>query len=79
MRVAKFGDEVTVTPKQISELLELLLNSDRHPLLAHCIDGTHITGLLVVCLRKLQNWASAAYQAEFNRLVRPRGMTGMCP
>jgi tyrosine-protein phosphatase OCA6 len=79
VRVAKFGDEVTVTPALISQLLGLLLNSDRHPLLLHCIDGTHISGLVVVCLRKLQNWAAAVYQAEFNRFVQPRGMTGMCP
>ena len=68
-QVARFRDEVTLGSSLISQLLALLVDRSQLPLLLHCVDGTHISGLVVLCLRKLQLWSRAASQAEFGRFA----------
>ncbi len=38
------------------------------PLFIHCLDGANVTGVVVMCLRKLQNWNLSATFTEFTRL-----------
>jgi tyrosine-protein phosphatase OCA6 len=36
----------------------------------HCLDGANNTGLVVMCLRRLQNWSLSYIFAEFVRFTR---------
>eukprot|EP01133_Synstelium_polycarpum_P019067 gene19067-22832_t len=45
-----------VTEELIKETLEIVLNYDYYPLMITCTSGIHQTGVLVGCLRRLQNW-----------------------
>eukprot|EP00299_Pterocystis_sp_00344_P000332 c10101_g1_i1.p1 GENE.c10101_g1_i1~~c10101_g1_i1.p1 ORF type:complete len:243 (+),score=55.82 c10101_g1_i1:57-785(+) len=69
IKVDKFNDAVRVTPTQIVRFLEIVTNTDNHPVYVHCLDGGHIVGLFVMCLRKLQNWQDTAIINEFVRFV----------
>jgi hypothetical protein len=40
------------------------------PIYIHCYDGTHITGMIIMCLRKLQCWDVSTVHAEFSRFMR---------
>lgn len=51
---------------------QLLIDAGRHPLYIHCLDGSHVTGLVVMCLRKAQRWQVSAFQNEFSRCGRGR-------
>eukprot|EP00736_Rhodelphis_marinus_P006910 Rmarinus@m.27901 len=65
-----FQEEVTVTPKQVTQALQLMLDEENQPLFIHCRDGGHVTGLVVMCLRKLQNWNLSVTFSEFCRFVK---------
>jgi tyrosine-protein phosphatase SIW14 len=41
-------------PKQIAQILGMMLDTRNHPILVHCNKGKHRVGCLVGCLRKLQ-------------------------
>lgn len=45
-----------ISVELVKESLELLLDGTRHPLLLLCSSGLHHTGVLVGCLRRLQQW-----------------------
>jgi len=45
-----------ISVELMKESLELLLDGTRHPLLVLCSSGLHHTGVLVGCLRRLQQW-----------------------
>ena len=45
-----------INEELVKESLELLLDGARHPLLLLCSSGLHHTGVLVGCLRRLQQW-----------------------
>eukprot|EP00123_Amoebidium_parasiticum_P021870 comp7528_c0_seq1/m.3190 comp7528_c0_seq1/g.3190 ORF comp7528_c0_seq1/g.3190 comp7528_c0_seq1/m.3190 type:complete len:252 (-) comp7528_c0_seq1:252-1007(-) len=68
--VPKFKDSVTITHTQVAELLSLLLRSSNHPIFVHCLDGSNVTGVLVMCFRKLQLWGLPAITGEFTRFTR---------
>ncbi|KAI9143588.1 tyrosine phosphatase family-domain-containing protein [Paraphysoderma sedebokerense] len=51
-----------VSEELIKEGLEIVLNTDYHPVIVICTSGIHETGTFVGCLRKLQHW-------NFNSIV----------
>lgn len=61
--------EVQLLPSELGEALQLLMNVDLHPLYVHCLDGRHVTGLVVMGLRKLQQWDIKAAHAEYLRFT----------
>jgi len=68
--VMAFSDEAApLRPEEAIEIVELLIDTSRHPIYLHCMDGTHVTGLVVMCLRRLQNWALGAAKAEARRFL----------
>eukprot|EP00962_Isochrysis_galbana_P003454 scaffold971_cov107-Isochrysis_galbana.AAC.8 len=69
-RVPLFREEVVLSPERVAELLALLVSPDRGPVYLHCLDGVCVTGTIVLCLRKLQRWASDAAAAEYSRFAR---------
>ena len=69
--VEKPKDHIPLTPLIITQCLQLLLNvSESHPVLIHCLDGANVTGMIVMCLRKLQLWDRRITISEFCRFTR---------
>ena len=70
-RVVPFDkDEVTLSNERAAELLQLLVWPQRQPVYVHCLDGVGVTGLLIMCLRKLLRWAPPSVHAEYSRFAR---------
>ncbi|KAJ2009181.1 protein-tyrosine-phosphatase [Coemansia thaxteri] len=67
IQVESPNENVTVTESTVSRCLELVTNPDKTPLYLHCLDGSNVTGVVVMCLRKLQLWRIASYQSEYLR------------
>ena len=63
-------DDVTLTHERAASLLQLLVLPERQPVYVHCLDGIGVTGLLIMCLRKLMHWAPPPIFAEFSRFAR---------
>ncbi|KAJ1962719.1 protein-tyrosine-phosphatase [Dipsacomyces acuminosporus] len=61
------NENVTVTDTIVSQCLELVTDPARAPLYIHCLDGSNVTGVVIMCLRKLQLWRVASYQNEYLR------------
>ncbi|KAJ1897955.1 protein-tyrosine-phosphatase [Coemansia sp. IMI 209127] len=61
------NENVTVTEETVSKCLELATSPDRAPVYIHCLDGSNVTGVIIMCLRKLQLWRVASYQNEYLR------------
>lgn len=69
--VSKYDDDkFSHTPQLTSTLLSLLINIQFHPLYIHCRDGAHNTGIVIMCLRKLQNWTESCIYDEFIRYTK---------
>ena len=67
--VARFKDHVPLTAVQVARMLEVLIDRRNSPLLVHCLNGMQVTGVVVMCLRKLQNWTVSSIFTEYSRFV----------
>ncbi|KAJ1643685.1 protein-tyrosine-phosphatase [Coemansia erecta] len=67
IKVQSPKENVTVTRATVSQCLELLTDPAHAPLYLHCLDGSNVTGVVIMCLRKLQLWRVASYQNEYLR------------
>ncbi|KAH9449941.1 hypothetical protein MJO29_013966 [Puccinia striiformis f. sp. tritici] len=56
-----------VTEEAVTHALELILNPKIYPLMIMCGGGSHRTGTVVGCLRKLQGWNLASIFEEYRR------------
>jgi tyrosine-protein phosphatase OCA6 len=69
-KVEQYKDSVQgLSFSDMSHIIELILNKRRAPLYIHCLDGRHVTSLVVMCLRKLQNWSHECSLRESRRFV----------
>ncbi|PXF48107.1 hypothetical protein BWQ96_02059 [Gracilariopsis chorda] len=68
--VDKYDDGFSHTPRLVSTLLSHMIDATNHPLFLHCRDGGHNTGLVVMCLRRLQNWNLSSIFEEFMRYTK---------
>eukprot|EP00741_Cyanophora_paradoxa_P023521 tig00021589_g22723.t1 len=68
--VEKFNESVNIAPTTVAHILETLVDRVRQPVFIHCLDGSHNTGLIIMCLRKLQNWALSVIYSEFCRYTK---------
>eukprot|EP00041_Stephanoeca_diplocostata_P030909 m.946831 g.946831 ORF g.946831 m.946831 type:complete len:448 (+) comp23847_c0_seq53:222-1565(+) len=68
--VVRSMDTITLTHENVCAVLEWVINPCNFPCLVHCYDGTHTTGLVMMCLRKLQMLDPAFMEAEFERYQR---------
>ncbi|PRP77163.1 hypothetical protein PROFUN_15044 [Planoprotostelium fungivorum] len=69
----KFKEEdgkVTASPTVMSQILTLMIDTDNLPLFIHCLDGAHTTGVVIMCLRRIQNWNLSVIFSEFTRYTR---------
>ncbi|CAH7689082.1 protein-tyrosine phosphatase [Phakopsora pachyrhizi] len=56
-----------VTEQSVTQALNLILNPSVYPLMIMCAGGSHRTGTVVGCLRKLQGWNLASIFEEYRR------------
>lgn len=66
----KYDDGFSHTPELVASVLGQLLDKENHPVFIHCMDGRNNTGMVIMCLRKLQNWDSQAILDEFARYTK---------
>eukprot|EP01062_Namystynia_karyoxenos_P024087 TRINITY_DN19351_c0_g1_i1.p1 TRINITY_DN19351_c0_g1~~TRINITY_DN19351_c0_g1_i1.p1 ORF type:complete len:192 (+),score=63.83 TRINITY_DN19351_c0_g1_i1:93-668(+) len=77
--VRKAGERVPdssplpLTEELCIELLQVLLDRERHPILVCDGSGRHRTGALIGCLRKLQRWNLASILTEYRRYAGNKG------
>lgn len=65
------SDNVTVSPSTLAQILQVMLKQENLPLYIHCLDGANVTGIIIMILRKLQNWTKVATISEFCRYQHP--------
>jgi tyrosine-protein phosphatase OCA6 len=65
----RFKGEPTTSQQTVAQILQTLIEPAAHPCYVHCLDGTNVSGLVIMCLRKLQHWATASTLSEFVRYV----------
>jgi tyrosine-protein phosphatase OCA6 len=53
-----------------TRLCQMMIVTTNLPLYIHCVDGTHVTGMVIMCLRKLQCWDVSTIHSEFCRFIR---------
>lgn len=68
--VPKFIDQIVITQTTVTEVINLMIDKNNLPLYIHSSSGAHTTGLVIMCLRKLQMWSSRAMFQEFNQFIR---------
>jgi len=61
--------DVTLKSESVKRALEILLNSDHHPVLVMCTTGLHHTGAICAALRQVQGWAFTSILEEFRRFA----------
>ena len=54
----------------VAQVLAICIDSERLPLLIHCTNGAHITGLIIALLRRLQNFSADYYFEEYTRFTK---------
>lgn len=71
-RVQKYDDAevLSVTNLLVAQVLAVLLDPARYPVFIHCRDGGHNTGLVIMCLRKLQHWTNEFIYEEHRRYTK---------
>ncbi|KAL7751874.1 protein-tyrosine-phosphatase [Sorochytrium milnesiophthora] len=69
IRVDKPKENIPLTYAKVCSILHVLIDQRNQPLLLHCLDGQQISGLVLVCLRKLQGWAVSSAVSEYLRFV----------
>lgn len=73
--VEKYNDGFSHTPDLVASVISNLIDPKNHPLFLHCRDGGHNSGLVVMCLRRLQNWSLSSIHAEFKRYTKSNEIT----
>ncbi|KAK9761989.1 protein-tyrosine-phosphatase [Basidiobolus ranarum] len=70
IRVKKPKENVPLNFSKVVQILEIVINPEYHPLYLHCVDGTVVTGVVIMCLRKLQLYSVPSALTEFARYLR---------
>ncbi|KAI8612413.1 tyrosine phosphatase family-domain-containing protein [Chytriomyces sp. MP71] len=78
IRVDKPTDdnEIPLSFKQASYILNIITNQTNLPLYIHCLNGGVVTGLVVALLRKLMCWSTKAAIAEYARFLAGEEIDG---
>eukprot|EP01059_Diplonema_ambulator_P022819 TRINITY_DN38160_c0_g1_i1.p1 TRINITY_DN38160_c0_g1~~TRINITY_DN38160_c0_g1_i1.p1 ORF type:complete len:338 (+),score=58.07 TRINITY_DN38160_c0_g1_i1:58-1071(+) len=71
----KFKESPVLMISDVTQILELVVDPANHPLYIHCLDGGHVTGSVVVALRKLQGWDTASVVEEHRRWASDKEVT----
>mmetsp|Transcript_25085 Transcript_25085/g.98954 ORF Transcript_25085/g.98954 Transcript_25085/m.98954 type:complete len:276 (-) Transcript_25085:385-1212(-) len=68
--VAKHAGMVMMTPNLVARVVSLMIRVENYPLYVHCRDGGNNTGLVIMVLRRLQNWNLSSIFIEFMRHLK---------
>ncbi|KAA8498565.1 putative tyrosine-protein phosphatase [Porphyridium purpureum] len=68
--VNKYDDSVTMSQSIAAKIVSQMIRPENLPLYVHCRDGGNNTGLIVMCLRRLQNWSLSVIFDEFCRFIK---------
>ncbi|KAL0486754.1 OCA6 [Acrasis kona] len=63
----KYKNVVSLSFADITKIIEMLIDTRLHPIYIHCLGGTNPTSLVIMCLRKLQNWNQKTTVKEAER------------
>ncbi|KAF1334044.1 Tyrosine phosphatase, partial [Globisporangium splendens] len=63
---------ISINPEAMADALRHLLDVRNHPILVHCTKGTHRTGCVIGCMRKMQYWSLTSIIDEYCRFAGPR-------
>nr|CCA27129.1 tyrosine phosphatase putative [Albugo laibachii Nc14] len=63
---------IGIDPEAMAGALRHLLDPSNHPILVHCTKGTHRTGCVIGCYRKIQYWSLTSIIDEYCRFAGPR-------
>ena len=75
IQVNKSKENVPLSYKVLSRILLLLVDSTLSPLYIHCLDGTLVTGVVIMSLRKIQMWDSISYYSEASRFLKEENIS----
>jgi len=70
VRVEKPKDSLPLTYAKVAQIIQIILDTSKLPIFVHCLDGSVITGVIFMCLRKLQLWDSSIIHIEYRRYTR---------
>lgn len=70
---------VGLSAEAVYDVLRIVMLEESLPAYIHCLDGFATTGIVVMCLRKVQRWAPAAARKEFSRFSRVRSELSVAP
>ena len=60
---------VVASEEEIARVLRILLDASNHPVLVHSLRGQARVGVVIGCLRRLQNWSLTATFDEYRRFA----------
>jgi len=70
IHVEKPKDSLPLTYAKVAQIIQIILDTNKLPIFVHCLDGSLITGVIFMCLRKLQLWDSSIIHIEYIRYTR---------
>ncbi|KAI8892196.1 tyrosine phosphatase family-domain-containing protein [Globomyces pollinis-pini] len=68
-------DNIPISFSKINQILLLLIDTNNYPIYIHCLDGSIVTSLVILCFRKLQCWPLQASLAEAGRFLKDDNLT----
>lgn len=70
IQAERFKGEAQLLPNDLNDALQTIIDLNQHPVYVHCLDGRYVTGLVMMALRKLQQWDGAASHDEYVRFTK---------
>jgi protein tyrosine/serine phosphatase len=68
-QVPKFAGQIAISVSAVTEIVGSICRRENLPIYVHSVHGSHTTGLIFMCLRKLQLWSTRAIHSKFNQFV----------
>eukprot|EP00698_Gefionella_okellyi_P021654 TRINITY_DN7066_c0_g2_i1.p1 TRINITY_DN7066_c0_g2~~TRINITY_DN7066_c0_g2_i1.p1 ORF type:complete len:266 (+),score=27.25 TRINITY_DN7066_c0_g2_i1:38-835(+) len=68
--VASSKEKAVMRTHTVVQVLQTIIDPANLPLYIHCQDGVRASGIVIMCLRKLQRWNMTAIVAEYCRFTR---------
>lgn len=66
------GSWKPIAEEVVKESLEILLRGDNYPILVCDVGGMHLVGMVIGCLRRLQNWNLNSVVNEYRSFAGPK-------
>ncbi|RKP00219.1 hypothetical protein CXG81DRAFT_13507, partial [Caulochytrium protostelioides] len=65
--VVKAKETIPFTYSKCAQIVSVLIDAAHLPMYVHCLDGLVVTGVVMMCLRKLQHWSPTTAFSEYMR------------